>query len=190
MMKIALCGVLCLCFFTACEVQIDNPLEIVSGEYHTIKEGSHSSNPIPEKFEDNELSFTALFDSSAVYSSVDEANQADINKLMGFSDCGAHHHENSARFGWRWFDDELQVFAYCYAGGVRSYEFITSVELNETNEYKITAANDKYFFTVNGKHEVEMERGGNCTESSNYLLFPYFGGDETAPHDITVRIIK
>ena len=27
-------------------------------------------------------------------------------------------------------------------------------------------------------------------EYKKYLLYPYFGGDETAPHDITIRIKK
>ncbi|UII26212.1 hypothetical protein LVD15_23395 [Fulvivirga maritima] len=64
------------------------------------------------------------------------------------------------------------------------------MELNESNEFKILSDGEKYFFTVNGKTEVEMVRGGNCTETVNYLLFPYFGGDETAPHDITIKILK
>ncbi|UII26213.1 hypothetical protein LVD15_23400 [Fulvivirga maritima] len=119
MIKRVCWGLMCVFSLAACEVEIDNPLERNANEWYTIRAGSHSSNPMPEGFSDDELVFTALFDSSAVYKTEAEANQADINKLMGFSDCGAHHHENSARFGWRWYNDELQVFAYCYVDGVR-----------------------------------------------------------------------
>lgn len=60
------------------------------------------------------IAFTVLFDSSAVYSTKNASNQADINKLYGFSDNRAHHH--------------------------------------------------------------------------SYRLYPYFGGDEYAPHKITIKI--
>src|SRR5687768_8161565 len=60
------------------------------------------------------LHFIARFDSSAVYTSATASNQYDINKLYGFSDNNKHHHVNSARFGWRWSDNALRLFAYVY----------------------------------------------------------------------------
>lgn len=45
----------------------------------------------------------------------------------------------------------------------------------------------KYVFEMNGKKEL-MKR--TCTEDSTsaYQLFPYFGGDEAAPHDVHIFI--
>ncbi|UII20125.1 hypothetical protein [Fulvivirga ligni] len=176
--------------FGACEVELDNPVSSQGDSIFKIKEGTHSSNRLPESFEGNELSFTATFDSSAVYQTIQSSNQADINKLMGFSDCASHHHENSARFGWRWYNDQLEILAYCYINGQRSYEYITSVNLNSTHEYKLVSVDDKYVFTVDNANEIVIPKVYVCESGSNYMLFPYFGGDEVAPHDITVRIDK
>lgn len=67
-----------------------------------------------------ELKFVVKFDSSAIYNTVDPSNQYDINKLYGFSDNDSLHQRYSARFGWRWSDNALRIFAYVYNSGVRS----------------------------------------------------------------------
>src|SRR5215207_256029 len=64
-----------------------------------------------------ELKFTVRFDSSAIYETNNPENQYDINKLYGFSDNSALHHQFSARFGWRWSDGALRLFAYVYNEG-------------------------------------------------------------------------
>src|SRR6476620_10328485 len=64
------------------------------------------------------LNFTVKFDSSAIYTSVVAENQYDINKLYGFSDNNADHHQFSARFGWRWSEGALRLFGYVYNNGV------------------------------------------------------------------------
>jgi hypothetical protein len=33
-----------------------------------------------------------------------------------------------------------------------------------------------------------MPRSSITAKASGYLLFPYFGGDETAPHDMGIEI--
>ena len=68
---------------------------------YVIEEGDHSSTSKVTLITATEMTFEAVFDDSAIYETVSESNQADINKLMGFSDCTSHHHSNSARFGWR-----------------------------------------------------------------------------------------
>ena len=54
-------------------------------------------------------------------------------------------------------------------------------------ELTMSVQENLYQFTYNGK-TVTMPR--HCTGSSiqGYRLYPYFGGDETAPHDIYVYI--
>jgi len=153
---------------------------------YTIKRGGHSSNSKPALYSGDELRFLAKFDETAIYSTSNSSNQADINKLYGFSDCGSLHQQNSARFGWRWYDNELEIFAYCYSNGVRAFKFLTSVDLNKEYEYKIYVTPDEYFFSINGVIKA-MPR--SCSdEGSNYRLYPYFGGDEVAPHEIMIRI--
>ena len=82
---------------------------------YTIKPGGHHSQLSPYKsLEIAEMRFVVMFDNSAIYQTVDPENQNDINKLYGFSDNEMQHHEYSARFGWRWSDGALWLFAYVY----------------------------------------------------------------------------
>lgn len=153
---------------------------------YVIKQGQHCSTHSFSKISVSNLRFKATFDSSAIYSTIDKNNQADINKLYGISDCNTLHQENSARFGWRWVDNALEIHAYTYVNSKRSSKYITSVTFDQAFTYELNIAPEQYIFTVNGV-TITMER--HCSgEASGYKLYPYFGGDETAPHDITILI--
>ena len=70
--------------------------------------------------------------------------------------------------------------------GEFSFGKITTVELNEIINCTIELDEDKYVISVNG---VTKETPRSCGSNyKKYYLYPYFGGDETAPHDITIRI--
>src|SRR5690554_6451023 len=58
----------------------------------TIKEGAHNSFTGLETFASNHLSFIVKFDSTAIYTNELPENQADINKLYGFTDCNTGVH--------------------------------------------------------------------------------------------------
>lgn len=151
---------------------------------YKIKEGKHSSGTHVMPFTGNALEFDAIFDQSAIYK-IEPANQTDINKLLGFSDCNSMHHENSARFGWNW-TDSLNIYAYCYSSGKVNHKYITSINLNKVYRYSIYKTSSRYLFCLDGK-SVWMER--NNKEGSGYVLFPYFGGTELAPHDIKIKLL-
>jgi hypothetical protein len=167
------------------EVLPEKPAEIPSTTY-IIKKGQHSSASKYSPLDVSKMTFTVTFDSSAIYQTKNSSNQADINKLYGLSDCGSHHHQNSARFGWRWRNDQLEIHAYSYNSGQRKSTFITSVAFNKKYVYELELTEDKYIFSVDGKI-ISLKR--SCSgNSSGYKLFPYFGGDEKAPHDIKIVI--
>ncbi|MFN6944880.1 MAG: hypothetical protein ACK4ND_08010 [Cytophagaceae bacterium] len=155
---------------------------------YTIPSGQHSSISTLRFFNKNELKFKAVFNSDAQYT-LSEEHQGDINKLYGFSDCGNHHHTNSARFGWRYFDGQLQILAYCYANGIRSSHLLSSLEFGQEYEYSIRIEENKYLFSVNNA-EYEMQRGCVGNNFNRYYLFPYFGGTQAAPHDISILITE
>jgi RimJ/RimL family protein N-acetyltransferase len=117
----------------------------------------------------------------------DPALQSHKNKLLGFSERNSLHHENSARFAWQWDNDRLEIFAYCYADGVREEQFVGVVNLNEYNRYEIEVGIGQYIFRLNSNEPVYMKRGGTCTMGLYYKLWPYFGGSVPAPH--TVHIV-
>lgn len=132
------------------------------------------------------LKFKARFDSSAVYKTLESQNQGDINKLYGMSDCSGNHHANSARFGWRWYNNELQIWAYAYVDGVRKANFIKRVALQSWHTYEVAFTASTYEFKVD---ETAVSISRHCpNKASGYKLYPYFGGDEVAPHKITIEI--
>lgn len=133
------------------------------------------------------MRFAVVFDSSAIYKTQDPVNQSDINKLYGSSDCGSSdHHEHSARFGWRWFNDRLEIHAYTYSNKERHEAFIAAVELGKEYVYEIQFGEQEYRLMLDGK-TVVLPRACNGNGKGN-KLFPYFGGDEKAPHAITIKI--
>ncbi|MFT3681054.1 MAG: hypothetical protein QM791_12320 [Ferruginibacter sp.] len=154
----------------------------------TINQGEHYSKPtLAETTKKNEIRFKAIFDSSCIYHTVDTTNQRDINKLYGFSDCNTNHLENSARIGWRWYNNELQLLCFVHSNGVIQPDLlIGAVAIGSTINCRITCLPAKYQFEVNG---VQAEVARPCTgRESAYKLYPYFGGDETAPHLVRVFI--
>jgi hypothetical protein len=134
-----------------------------------------------------ELKFIVKFDSTAIYQTIAADNQYDVNKLFGFSDNNDEHHHFSARFGWRWSNGALRLFAYIYNNGVMSFEELGTISIGteHTCSIKLTAA--YYIFTINNTSK-NMPRASTTASAVGYQLYPYFGGDETAPHDINIWI--
>lgn len=116
-------------------------------------------------------------------------DQSDINKLFGFS-LGMHH-KNSIRVGWRWLNGNLELCSYIYENGVRLKEKVLC-NCDFVREYKIdvhlVVVDGMYrvYFYVNGimKHRQHL-----ATKVKKYVSYPlslYFGGNCTAPHDMTI----
>lgn len=170
---------------TSCEPAPEDFYEIFK-----IKEGDHYCDTRhPESLQSNRLSFKAKFDESARYLFKETGFQDSKNKLMGFSDCNSYHHENSARFAWQWYNDRIEIFAYCYVEGVRVEKFLGATSFNETASYALEITTDHYVFYFKGVRE-EIERKAPCERGVYMILWPYFGGQLPAPHDITIQISR
>lgn len=154
---------------------------------YVIPAGAHYSNQSTFKsFLDSVLQFTVRFDSSAIYTSNAASNQGDINKLYGFAEEGGHH-ENSARFGWNWENSKLNLFAYSYIEGERHSLPLGEAIIDKEYSCTIRLAPDAYIFNFNSNTR-SISRSLNSNIATGYLLYPYFGGDETAPHEIRIYI--
>lgn len=154
-----------------------------------IRKGDHYSSPkMVESMESNVLLFDAKFNETAVYSLGDNSVQSDVNKLMGFCDCNSQVHENSARFGWRWFNGQLEIRAYCYVNSVRVDQLIGVVDLNVYNRFRLERTENAYVFTLNGQEPVSIQRGNTCNTGVYMKLWPYFGGHLAAPQDVVINI--
>lgn len=170
---------------TACEPTVED----LFVRHFTISQGDHYATPrLVEMLQSDRLVFRAKFDESAVYDLGDAALQSNKNKLLGFSDCNSLHHQNSARFAWQWFNDRLEIYAYCYVNSVRTEEFIGSVNLNEENLYEIALTDTEYVFYLNGKTSARIKRESQCNKGVYYMLYPYFGGAIPAPHNVNIDL--
>lgn len=155
---------------------------------YTIRSGQqYCDQSVYKQTNYNELKFIVKFDSTAIYQTVSSNNQLDVNKLYGFSDNNDQHQNFSARFGWRWSDGALRLFGYVYNNGVMSYEELgaISIGVEYTCSIKVTASS--YIFTLN-EGSKNMPRASTTATAVGYKLYPYFGGDEAAPHDINIWI--
>lgn len=154
---------------------------------YRIAAGGHESDLRSLRlFEEDEMAFQFVFDSSAIYQTSDPANQKDWNKLMGFSDCGSFHQQNSIRLVWRYLEENIEIGEYRYTDGVRQFSTLTAVLPGDTGQAYMGALENRYLIRVN---EAEVERPRNCSSrTGSYWLYPYFGGDEVAPHDILIQV--
>ena len=179
---------LCL---TSCKADLDRILGVNKWQTYTIKEGNHYSDG--HDIRANTLStchldFYATFNETAIYT-LEGRHNFDLNKLYGFSDCNAVEHVNSARFGWCFniARNALEIHAYVYNNGTLNYQYIADAVLNEPQSYSIYCVGDHYNFNFNG-NLITMPRGHTEQHCARFLLYPYFGGDETAPHQVNIQI--
>jgi len=167
----------------SCEPSVDPSREFL------IRRGDHYASPtLSETMQSERLVFEAKFNESAKYDFGDLSIQSDKNKLMGFCDSNSLPHENSARFAWQWFNNRLEIYAYCYVNGNRQEQFIGVVQLNEYNHFELELKDSKYVFKMNNEPALSMQRASSCNTGAYFKLWPYFGGHVAAPHDITIDI--
>jgi len=81
----------------------------------------------------------------------------------------------------------LRLYGYVYVRGELTYQEITFVTIGADISCSIKLAADTYLFTVNGV-AVSLPRGTSGSQVSGYQQYPYFGGNESAPHLITILI--
>ena len=186
---------LCLLFFSACQKD-DELIQSIKKQMppattftnYTIRQGQQFCDQSTfSAVEYSELEFVVKFDSSAIYTTLDPSNQYDINKHYGFSDNNSDHQKFSARFGWRWSDKSLHIFAHVYNYSILIWKELGTVQIGQENTCSVRVLDQQYIFSLN-KITVILDRSSTTTAAVGYKLFPYFGGDELAPHDINIKI--
>ena len=102
-----------------------------------------------------------------------------------------HHHSPAAQDAHAGHDkhaghhthDFLKRFWICLV--ITAPVLLLSPMIQQWLGFELKFAGDKYVFELDGVKTM-MPRGSNTPTAEGYLLFPYFGGDETAPHDIVI----
>lgn len=151
---------------------------------YTIKKGEHSAGSSVSFRAGNSIECLGILTESCIYT-INPEDQGDTNKLFGLSDALSHS-DHSARFGWRYYNNQLEILAYVRRDGNFYYEVLGTVQPGETQRYRIEILNDIYRFTFKDK-VFDMPRTSKYT-GPRYTLYPYFGGNITAPHDITIKL--
>ena len=173
----------------------------------TIKRGRHYPWLIPIAFpiwvKKGDATFRTakfVFTKSCIFDLKDE-DQYDVNKLFGFS-IGHHHKSSSFRFGWRPIleNNTIEIVAYEYHDGERQKTMpICEVELNKSYQFRVgyLPHQNKTFYNVSDtQHHKSIKERFMADFTNNvvlkktgglgYTLGIYFGGNETAPHKITI----
>ncbi len=185
--------ILALLLFAGCKkdaVKISSDSSLTDPLYtkYSISVGEHYCDKTTIKaFAGTHINFNVKFDSTAIYKTIDPINQYDINKLYGFSE-GIDNHLNSARIGWSWNKNALRLYAYVYADGIRNFKEISTVAIGAVICITISISEKEYIFSVGGK-KLSLPRALDETTVSGYWQYPYFGGDETAPHNTYIYIL-
>lgn len=157
-------------------------------EVFTIQKGNQNSVIRNEDFSAKGIEVTVIFNESAIYTLEDSNDQADINKLIGFSDCDRFHQLESARIGWRWYNDEMQILTYVYNNGDLSFELMGAIPLNTPVDLSIEIQDNQYVFKGDQLTTQTIPRASNCADGVNYWLLPFFGGNQSAPQEMTIQL--
>jgi len=157
----------------------------------TIRQGDHWASPLTTQlYSDSTLQLQVQFTESCLY---DESAQEypGWNKL-GYWYNGIHPHfmGNGVTFVWRCIDGELTLGWYGWINGVSPMDTkwngtqfgqLCKVQPNQTYLLKVITG-DSIEFVVDGV----ISKKTKFNFKPNKLLPPYFGGLETAPHDVHI----
>ena len=159
---------------------------------YEIRKGHHRSGVFFDlRLFDYNLNFDFLFEENCYFQPIEE-DDFDINKLYGFS--YGLHHKDSIRLGWRPSKNEgkIEVFIYYYNNGKRDWKYLSDVGTDRVYNCSIELFNDSFIVKINDS------LGNNMSSELidfqfpkikwGYYLFPYFGGNKTAPKDMAIWV--
>lgn len=160
-------------------------VSFVMSQLFVIREGEHGATGLRVSVVvgNTRLRFKAKFYPNCIYKPQREPEQ--ISKLYGIS-YGKHHH-CSARIGWRSDGNRIEVLSYVYtAHEQRVSRHIAFIDVQEWHEYTILRQGQMV--------ELSMDDGPAHTyelispTAIGYRLFPYFGGEIPAPHEMWIEV--
>lgn len=163
---------------------------------YIIKEGGHYSNHLPKLYLGLKKNFKlkVQFTESCKYN-LGNDNQLDVNKLFGVS--FGYHQLNSIRLGWNYdiITDNINLYAYIYMNGIQLTYYIAPLTINTIWNIELGFVEKSGMFWVHvepyGVYDQNIYKEFYYSFPNiklGYYLFPYFGGDEVAPHDIKINM--
>ena len=165
---------------------------------YNIKKGKHSSGFHLGITFKKKITFDCIYDSYALHGALGDNDEYDISKLFGFSTTWFHH-KQSGRVGWRCLDGKnIQLLTYSYNKGkrdIKEHDILGTVKPNEWFTCSIEDLEDKYEYTFKKsgwtkKVVTKYDAKSKDWFIFHYLLYPYFGGNKAAPHNMKITVNK
>jgi hypothetical protein len=185
----ALCAALLAPSAASAHKLADVDFHIKKGKHDASNEGLRVHLVKLGKKHDRRVAFKVNFPQSVIYTTSNPANQSDANKVMGIS--VGRIHEDSIRLGWTWDPkaNKVQLRFYAYYNAQRQITDLIQVPLDQWVDVEIKM-NDSGMSVRAGSAFVEKQvpLGWKGLTTTAILRTAYFGGDETAPHDIIVKV--
>lgn len=159
---------------------------------YTIKAGQHSPLGFQFGIANNPIKFRFMFEASCLYNTEfwPEQDKLDINKLVGGTNGLTDKY--SARFGWRCTDlQNIDVVTYIHEGGAfapMSEIMLAKVAPNEWHTGELIFGKNFYSFKVDGGVPITIPTSIDGTKTMKLKQFPYFGGNNVAPHNMVIHI--
>lgn len=158
---------------------------------HTIKKGKHDAKELAFGIHTGTRSevWEVEFNNTNLYEPLDQEH--DWNKLCGWS--YGMHHKNSIRAGWRSAGEKIELCLYLYENGERytssktiiiPTDFKATIELHCNNGQ----ASMKVWGYTWPSWEWEVTLPYSAKPTWGYFLFPYFGGNAPAPHEMFINL--
>ena len=156
---------------------------------YVIRKGKHSHSNLWARlnflFFGKTLKYNVRFDRNCWYVKLNTDSE-DLNKLFGFG--GADHHKNSIRLCWKPdFKDKgtIKIYVYWYDDQSRASIWFVDMRVDEWVEFQIRKTSKG--FVVHCPFRT-VELGHTKPNPTWKKLYPYFGGDNTAPHTMTIEL--
>jgi len=153
----------------------------------TIRKGTHAPFRFPQLLiQPRILKYRFMFTDSCLYE-IDELDQPDVNKLFGIGYFPGHK-IHSVRVGWRYDlhpNSVIELMAYWRMYGRFQFKILGYVPLNEWINMEILQGEGNHIINVQGMTPAIVSIP---PQPVGYLLRPYFGGNQTAPHDMTIHM--
>lgn len=159
-----------------------------------ISAGLHRALPLCFGFwwRRNSFTWVVKFTDSCRYD-LGSDDQFDINKLVGIGYLPGHH-KDSARFGWRYdtAKGQIEILTYCYVKGTRKIQPLCFCEIGKGYVLRLKILMNSYYLEVLERGEMPVIGYAwidhNHNKQFKYRLGTYFGGNQVAPHKMTIEL--
>ncbi len=161
---------------------------------YRVKKGKNHFSPKIFDFNNRELNFEFELDASCLYDLKDVNNKTFVSKIIGLSDCNVIHHSRAGIYlGFQPVFNELglhtgsfEIYSYWRNEGKFQFEVIDTIRANTRHTARLRI-DKNYIWNFDGKVYIE-KRVKKCNKGIHYRFGSYFGGTETAPHNMKLKL--